>query len=332
MGITVAVAGASGYAGGELLRLLQRHPDLELGAVTAGSSTGRQVTDVHPQLRSLAGQAFVSTDLGSLARADAVLLALPHGRSGALAAHLPATLPVVDLGADHRLADPAQWARFYEGDYAGTWAYGVPELNRAALAGNPRIAGAGCHATAVELALVPLLRRGLVEPADLTAVSVTGTSGAGRTTSSAFTSAQVMGDAAAYKVGRHQHLAEILQTLGPDATLSFTPVLAPMPRGILATCTARTTATAAQLSAALHEHYDHEPFVDVVDDPPHTGATLGSNGAQVFATVDASAGRAVVVVALDNLVKGAAGQAIQCLNLALGLDETAGLSADGVWP
>ena len=332
MGITVAVAGASGYAGGELLRLLQAHPDLEPGPLAAGESAGRPVTDLHPQLRSYAGRSFVATDAETLAGADAVLLALPHGRSAALAAQLPASLPVVDLGADHRLTDPAQWARFYDGEHAGTWAYGVPELNRPALTGNPRIAGAGCHATAVELALAPLLRRGLVEPADLTAVSVTGTSGAGRTASAAFTGAQVMGDVSAYKVGRHQHLAEILQLLGPDATLSFTPVLAPMPRGILATCTARTAAGAEELTAALHDQYDGEPFVDVVDVPPHTGATLGGNGAQVYAAVDVSAGRAVVVVALDNLVKGAAGQAIQCLNLALGLDETAGLSADGVWP
>jgi N-acetyl-gamma-glutamyl-phosphate reductase len=332
VGITVAVAGASGYAGGELLRLLLGHPDLELGPLTAGDSAGRAVTDLHPQLRSLAGRTFVPTDAETLARADAVLLAVPHGHSGALAAQLPGSLPVVDLGADHRLADPEQWQRFYRGPHAGTWAYGVPELNRAALAGNPRIAGAGCHATAVGLALAPLIGRNLLEPADLTALSVTGTSGAGRTASAAFTSAQVMGDATAYAVGSHQHLAEILQLLGPAATLSFTPVLAPMPRGILATCTARTTASADALNRALHEQYDAEPFVEVLESPPHTGATLGGNGAQIFATVDVSAGRAVVVTALDNLVKGAAGQAVQCLNLALGLAETAGLSADGVWP
>ncbi len=332
MGLTVAIAGASGYAGGELLRILGGHPELEVGPMTAGESAGLAVTDVHPQLRSLAGRTFAATDAATLRQADAVLLALPHGRSGALAAQLPPSMPVVDLGADHRLADARQWGRFYAGDHAGHWAYGIPELRRPVLAGNPRIAGAGCHATAILLGLAPLVGTGLVEAADLSVVSVTGTSGAGRTTSPAFTSAQVMGDAAAYKVGAHQHLAEILQELGPAATMSLTPVLAPMPRGILATCTARTSATAAQLQQALHERYDTEPFVDVVDAPPHTGATLGGNGAQVFATVDVSAGRAVVVVALDNLVKGAAGQAVQCLNLALGLDETAGLDADGVWP
>jgi N-acetyl-gamma-glutamyl-phosphate reductase len=336
MGVTVGVAGASGYAGGELLRLLLAHPDVEIGPLAAGESAGRPVTDLHPQLRSLAGRTFLATDPAALAEADAVLLALPHGRSAPLAAMLPPALPVIDLGADHRLQDAAAWETYFDGPHAAPWPYGVPELpgQRAVLRGAPRIAGAGCHATAIELALAPLLAAGLVEPADLTVVSVTGTSGAGRGASAAFTSAQVMGDAAAYKVGRHQHVAEVLQALGPRATMSLTPVLAPMPRGILATCTGRTNATEAALQQALHAAYDHEPFITVLEGDawPHTGATLGGNGVQLRATVDSSAGRAVVVAALDNLGKGAAGQALQCLNLALGLVETAGLSADGVWP
>jgi N-acetyl-gamma-glutamyl-phosphate reductase len=340
MGMTVAVAGASGYAGGELLRLLLGHPGLDLGPLTAGDSAGRDVTELHPQLRSLAGRTFVATEPETLREADAVLLALPHGRSAAIAAALPATTTVVDLGADHRLVDPAMWARYYDGDHAGTWAYGVPELpgQRAQLADNARIAGAGCHATAIELALAPLLAAHLVEPQDLTVVSVTGTSGAGRTSNHAFTSAQVMGDVAAYKVGAHQHTAEVVQALskaaGDDVTISFTPVLAPMPRGILATCTARTDADEATLRAALDAAYWDEPFVDLLEPgiQPHTGATLGGNSVQVQVTKDDSAGRAIVTSALDNLVKGAAGQAIQCLNLALGLDEVLGLTADGVWP
>lgn len=340
MGVTVAIAGASGYAGGELLRLVAAHPDLELGPLAAGESAGKAVTEIHPQLRSLAEHSFVATDAATLGRADAVLLALPHGHSAAVAAQLPASLPVVDLGADHRLRDASRWAQYYGGEHAGAWAYGLPELpgQRPLLAGVTRIAGAGCHATAVLLALAPLLAARLVEPADLAVVSVTGTSGAGRGANASFTSAQVMGDLAAYKVGRHQHGAEILQALGDaageDVTLSLTPVLAPLPRGILATCMARTAATAEALRQALDAAYWDEPFVDLLPDgvQPHTGATLGGNGAQLQVTVDDSAGRAVVTCALDNLVKGAAGQAVQCLNLALGLDETAGLSAEGVWP
>jgi N-acetyl-gamma-glutamyl-phosphate reductase len=340
MGVTVAVAGASGYAGGELLRLLAGHPGLDLGPLAAGESAGKIVTDVHPQLRSLADHTFVPTDTATLGQADAVLLALPHGHSAAFAAQLPASLPVIDLGADHRLRDPARWTEYYGGDHAGAWAYGLPELpgQRSSLTAAARIACAGCHATAVNLALAPLLAGRLIEPVDLAVVSVTGTSGAGRAASAAFTSAQVMGDVTAYKVGRHQHTAEILQALGDaggeDVTLSFTPVLAPLPRGILATCTARTSASAATLRQALDAAYWNEPFVDVLPDgvQPHTGATLGGNGVQLQVIVDDSAGRAVVTCALDNLVKGAAGQAIQCLNLALGLDETTGLTTEGVWP
>ncbi|HEX7355988.1 MAG TPA: N-acetyl-gamma-glutamyl-phosphate reductase, partial [Mycobacteriales bacterium] len=324
MGVTVAVAGASGYAGGELLRLVAGHPALELGPLAAGESAGRPVTDLHPQLRSLAGRTFVATDAATLSQADAVLLALPHGHSAAVAAQLPASVPVVDLGADHRLRDAASWERYYGGAHAEPWAYGLPELpgQRARLAGASRIAGAGCHSSAVLLALAPLLAAGLVESTDLAVVSITGTSGAGRGASAAFTSAQVMGDVAAYKVGRHQHSAEILQALGDTCdqpvSISFTPVLAPLPRGILATCTARTTASEGTLRECLDAAYGHEPFVDVLPagTQPHTGATLGGNGAQLQVTVDDSAGRAVVTCALDNLVKGAAGQAIQCLNLA----------------
>lgn len=334
MGVTVAVAGASGYAGGELLRLLLAHPEIELGPLTAGESAGRAVTDLHPQLRALADRSFAATDPALLGAADAVLLALPHGRSAAVAAQLPLTVPIVDLGADHRLVEAAMWARYYPGEHAAAWAYGLPELagQRAQLAGNRRVAAAGCHATAVLLALAPLVAAGLVEPADLTVASVTGTSGAGR--SAGLESAGVMADATAYKVGRHQHTAEILQALGPDASLSLTPVLAPMPRGILATCTARPRAGETALRQALEAAYADEPFVDLLQTgvQPHTGATLGGNGAQLQLTLDDSAGRIVVTCALDNLGKGAAGQALQCLNLALGLPETTGLTADGTWP
>jgi N-acetyl-gamma-glutamyl-phosphate reductase len=340
MGVTVAIAGASGYAGGELIRLLAGHPEVTLGPLAAASSAGQSVVALHPQLIAYADRTFVATDPKVLAEADVVLLALPHGTSAAVVAELPARLPVIDLGADFRLVEAAVWDKYYGGTYAGSWPYGLPELpgQREQLAGAHRIAVPGCHATAVELALAPLLRAGLVEATDITAVSVTGTSGAGRTNKVEFTSAQIMGDVSAYKVGRHQHSGEILQGLsaaaGSPASISFTPVLAPMPRGILATVTATTTATQAQLRDVLDAAYADEPFVHLLAEGswPHTGATLGSNSCHLQVTVDDSAGRVTVISALDNLVKGAAGQAIQCLNLALGFDETAGLPVNGIAP
>jgi len=338
MGLTAAVAGASGYAGGELLRLLLDHPDLEVGPVAAGSAAGRPVTELHPHLPQLAGAVFAETTAGVLAAADLVFLALPHGQSAALAAALPDDLPVVDLGADHRLASAADWERFYDTPYAGEWPYGLPELFRAQLAGAVRIAGPGCNATAMTLALGPLLEAGLVEPQDLVTTTISGTSGAGRGLSPNLLASEVMGSTSAYKVAAHRHTPEVRQSLGrlagAEVTLSYTPTLAPMPRGILATCTARTTADEAALRAALHARYDDEPFVHVLPEGrwPVTAATVGSNACQLQVAVDADAGRAVVVAVLDNLGKGAAGQALQCANLALGLPETAGLSASGVAP
>jgi N-acetyl-gamma-glutamyl-phosphate reductase len=342
VGRTIAVAGASGYAGGELLRLVLGHPGLGLGAVAARTAAGRPVTALHPQLPQLAGQVFAATEPGPLAEADLLFLALPHGESAALVAQLPAELPVVDLGADFRLGSAAAWSAYYSGEHAGTWPYGLPELPgaRAALAGAARVANPGCYATAISVALAPLLAAGLVEPSDVVVVAASGTSGAGRSVQPHLLASEVMGSMSPYKVGgTHQHTPEIEQALtaaaGTDVTLSFTPVLAPMPRGILATCTARLAGTTeAQLRGALHAAYDGEPFVHVlpVGAWPATAATAGSNSVHLQVAADPHSGRAVVVAALDNLVKGAAGQAVQNANLVLGLDETAGLPLNGTAP
>jgi N-acetyl-gamma-glutamyl-phosphate reductase len=343
MGQRVSVAGASGYAGGELLRLLLGHPSLELGAVCGGSSAGAPVTDLHPHLVELIGTSFAATDAETLGDADLAFLALPHGESARLAAALVAGgTTVIDLGADHRLADPAAWQRWYAGPHAGAWPYGLPELPgaRQALSGSDRVAVPGCYPTAVSLALAPLLAAGLVEPDDLVVVAASGTSGAGRAAKASLLGTEVMGDLTAYKVTSHQHTPEIVQALshaaGTPVSLSFTTVLAPMPRGILATSTATLKAgvTTADLRDALQAAYGTEPFVHVLPEGrwPHTAATIGSNSCHVQVAADHDARRAVVVSALDNLGKGAAGQAVQCANLALGLPETTGLPVNGVAP
>jgi len=344
MGLQVGVAGASGYAGGELLRLIAGHPHLETGALTAHGSAGALLGDVHPHLVSLADRRLVATDPAALADADLVFLALPHGQSAALAAALPPDLPVVDLGADFRLADAAAWDRYYGGPHAGTWTYGLPELPgaRAAIAASRRVANTGCYAATITLALAPLIAAGVVDPDDVVVVAASGTSGAGKAPKPNLLASEVLGDLSPYKVGTHQHTPEIKQASGAHS-LSFTPVLAPMPRGILATVTARPApgggaaaggGAAESVREVLARAYADEPFVHVLPAGrwPHTGATLGSNSCHLQATVDADSGRVIVVSALDNLGKGAAGQAVQCANLMLGLPETAGLSANGVQP
>lgn len=352
MGLLAAVAGASGYAGGELLRLLVAHPDLEVGPVSAAGNAGRAIGEVHPQLVSLADRPLLALtgesgadvpEGGAFDGADVVFLALPHGASAAVVATLPPDAVVVDLGADFRLTDPAAWERFYGGSHAGTWTYGLPELPdaRDAIRAVRRVANPGCYPTATTLALAPLLAAGVIEPADLVVVAASGTSGAGRSAKPHLLGSEVMGDLSPYKVGgTHQHIAEITQQLsvaaGEKVTLSFTPVVAPMPRGILATCTGRLAAGIAPASAraALTAAYADEPFVTVLpaEQWPHTAATAGSNSCHLQVAVDEDAGRVVVVAAIDNLGKGAAGQALQNANLMLGLPETAGLSADGFAP
>jgi N-acetyl-gamma-glutamyl-phosphate reductase len=333
MGIRVAVAGASGYAGGELLRLLAGHPEFDLVAATAHSQAGAHVSAVHPQLVGL-DLTLSATDAAGLADADLVFLALPHGQSAALAAQLPAGTKIVDLGADFRLRDAELWRRYYGGEHAGTWTYGLPELpgQRELIATAERVANTGCYAATVTLALAPLIASGLADPADVVVVASSGTSGAGRSATVNLLASEVLGDLSPYKVGAHQHVPEIKQATGATS-LSMTPVLAPMPRGILATVTARFKGT-GNPREVLAQAYANEAFVHVLPEGqwPHTAATVGSNSCHLQATVDVDSGRIVVLSALDNLGKGAAGQAVQCANLMFGLPETMGLSLFGVAP
>ncbi|GLZ75223.1 N-acetyl-gamma-glutamyl-phosphate reductase [Actinorhabdospora filicis] len=338
MGTRVAIAGASGYAGGELLRLLVAHPEFELGAVTAHSQAGAPVTSVHPHLATLAGRNFDAATPAALGDADLVFLALPHGESAAVAASLPAHVKVVDLGADHRLTDAAAWTAYYGGEHAGAWTYGLPELpgQREKIAAATHVAATGCYVVASTLALRPLIDAGLADPADVVIVAASGTSGAGRTAKAHLMGSEVMGDVSAYKVGAHQHTPEIKQATGATS-LCFTPVLAPLPRGILSTVTARPLRpglSSDEVRQALQAAYADEPFVHVLPEGrwPRTASTFGTNSAHLQATVDLDAGRITAVAAIDNLGKGAAGQAVQCANLMLGLPETTGLAINGVAP
>jgi len=337
MGVRVAVAGASGYAGGELLRLIVGHPELEIVAATAHANAGAPVGSVHQHLVGL-DLSFTATDPSVLAGADLVFLALPHGESGAVAAQLPPEVRVVDLGADHRLRDPADWARYYDGPHAGTWTYGLPELpgQREQIAASTRVAATGCYAVATILALAPLIGEGLARPDDVVVVAASGTTGAGRSLKNYLLASEAGNDMSAYKAGAHQHTAEMKQASGARS-LSFTPMLAPMPRGILATVTSPPVepGTSTQdIRDVLTKRYQGETFVRVLPDDmwPRTKATLGTNACHLQGRVDGDSGRLLVVSAIDNLGKGAAGQAVQCANLMLGLPEAAGLSTVGVHP
>ncbi|BBY10499.1 N-acetyl-gamma-glutamyl-phosphate reductase [Mycobacterium marseillense] len=343
--IKVAVAGASGYAGGEILRLLLGHPAyaqgrLSIGALTAATSAGSTLAEHHPHLTPLAQRVVEPTEPAVLAGHDVVFLGLPHGHSAALASQLGPDTVIIDCGADFRLTDAAVWERFYGSPHAGSWPYGLPELPgaRERLRGTRRIAVPGCYPTAALLALLPAVASDLIEPA-VTVVAVSGTSGAGRAANTDLLGAEVIGSARAYNIaGAHRHTPEIAQGLGAvtgrDVTVSFTPVLIPTSRGILATCTARTRASLPQLREAYEKAYDTEPFIYLMPEGqlPRTGAVIGSNAAHIAVAVDEAAQTFVAIAAIDNLVKGTAGAAVQSMNLALGWPETEGLSVIGVAP
>ena len=341
----VAVAGASGYAGGEVLRLLLGHPEVEIGALTGHSNAGESLGALQPHLVPLADRVLEKTDVETLSGHDVVFLALPHGQSGELAAQLGEDVVVIDCGADYRLTDPDAWEQFYGGEHAGSWPYGLPELpgQRELLAGATRIAVPGCYPTISTLAMVPAVAAGLVEP-DVVVVAASGTSGAGKAAKAHLLGSEVMGNASAYGVGGvHRHTPEIVQNLSAlvdgTVTVSFTPLLVPMPRGILATASAPLAAGSRDLTA--DEAYDvyskafaDEPFIHLLPPGqwPQTKSVHGSNVVHLQVTVDEAAGRLVAVGAVDNLAKGTGGAAVQCMNLALGLDETLGLTTVGIAP
>ena len=366
---TAAVAGATGYAGGEVLRLLAAHPGIEIGALTAGSSAGTVLGRHHPHLIALADRPIEPTDVERLADHDIVVLALPHGASGEITAALEAraasagrTPLLVDCGADHRLTDPAAWRAFYGTEHAGAWTYGMPELlhdgerearaQRGLLAATGRIAVPGCNVTAVTLAAQPGVAAGLIDTGRVTAVLAVGYSGAGKALKPHLTAAEALGVARPYAVGGvHRHIPEIVQNLEvagarPGAVrLSFTPVLVPMSRGILATVTAPVAEAVLGaehpgevLRSAWERAYggpgEGEALIHLLPEGvwPTTGAVAGSGLATVQVAYDRAAGVAVMMCAIDNLGKGTASAAVQCLNLALGLGETTGVVTEGVAP
>ena len=344
MSLRVGVAGATGYAGGELLRLLVGHPDVEIGAVTAGASAGTRLGEHHPHLLPLADRVVTATTAGELADHDVVFLALPHGASAGVAAQLPASTLVIDCGADFRLRDAQAWQDFYGSAHAGTWAYGLPELpgQRAVLNNAQHVAVPGCYPTSATLALLPAITHRLTAADDVVIVAASGPSGAGRALKPHLLGAELMGSASAYGVGGgHRHTPELLQNFAAcgaeQPRVSFTPVLVPMSRGILATCTAPVTdpsLTTEQAYAAYAESFAPEPFVHLLPPGqwPQTQSVLGSNAVHIQVAVDPRAGRLIAVAALDNLTKGTAGGAVQCLNIVRGLPEATGLTTVGVAP
>ena len=342
----VAVAGASGYVGGELLRMIAKHPQLQLKTVTANSNAGEKVSALHPNLVSFADLVLQPTTAEVLAGHDIIFLALPHTKSAEVAQWLSEDTLVLDCGADFRLENSSDWKKYYGTEHAGTWAYGMPELpiakggkQRDRLIGVKRIAVPGCNVTAITLGLAPLASRKLIDLESVVSVLSVGTSGAGRAAKVDLLASEILTDASAYGVGGvHRHTPEIEQNLrnasGQPARVSFTPVLVPMTRGILAVNTADSSSSVEELHAALTEVYAGEKFMRVlpIGELPHTSSTLGVNTCHIAVAFDAHAGKAVVVSAIDNLVKGTAGAAIQSMNIALGLNESLGLEVDGVQP
>ena len=333
------VIGASGYAGGELLQLLATHPHLLVTQVSAHSNAGELITSVHPHLNTYQNQKFVAIEEVNFDQGDVVFIALPHGQSASVVRNIPSRTKVIDLGADFRLSDSAQWDKYYDGEHAGVWTYGLPEIpgQREKISKSVQVSNPGCYATSIITGLLPALD--FIDVSDVVVVAASGTTGAGRSAKINLIASEVMGSLTSYKFGGiHQHTPEVEQELsyvsGKNVKISFTPILAPMPRGILSTISARlnTSLSTDQVNALYAKFYEADYFVDVlqVGQLPKTGSLTGSNKIQVQVAVDEHVQRLVISVALDNLGKGAASQAIQNANLMCGFHEGAGLSTDGL--
>ena len=333
-----AVVGASGYAGGELLRLLSNHPKFKLSYIAAGSNAGEPITNLHPQLTNFAGRNFEETEIAKINNSDLVFIALPHGESAKLISQIDPKVKVVDLGADFRLVDGKKWEKYYGGKHAGSWVYALPELvDHKLISSANKVANPGCYATAIALSIAPALS--LINAEDIVVVAASGTTGAGRSAKVNLLGSEVMNNLTSYKFGGiHQHTPEIEQILSSisreSVKISFTPVLAPMPRGILATVTAQLTqqSSAEQIREIYQSFYSGSKFVKVlpVGSMPMTSAVLGTNNAQIQIAVDEHVNRLLISAVIDNLGKGAAGQAIQNANLMCDLAEDAGLEILGV--
>lgn len=335
----IGVVGASGYAGGELLRLLAFHPHFEVGAITAHSNAGEQITAIHPQLQSYAGKKFSSFTPADFVNSDLIFLALPHGESAKIIAQLPTSAKIVDLGADYRLESAEKWTKYYGGDYAGAWSYGLADIEpfKSLISQSTKVANPGCYATSIALGAAPATS--IADLTDVVVVAASGTTGAGRSAKINLIASEVAGSLTSYKFGgAHQHTPEIEQALskvsGSEVKISFTPILAPMPRGILSTITAKLNKklSTQEVHALYTDFFTDSHFVTVlpIGAMPKTAALTGSNHVQIQVAVDEHTSRLVVSVAIDNLGKGAAAQAIQNANLMCGLDEAAGLRFDGL--
>ncbi|MGI9171651.1 MAG: N-acetyl-gamma-glutamyl-phosphate reductase [Candidatus Nanopelagicus sp.] len=336
--MNIGVIGASGYAGGELLRLLSAHTNFKLTYISANTNAGELITSVHPQLFGFGTQRFSSLDIAEINKCDLVFLALPHGESGKIVKEIKSGIKIVDLGADFRLKSEGKWEQYYSGSYAGVWTYGMPELmDHQVISGATKVANPGCYATAIALSIAPALN--FIDSTDITVVAASGTTGAGRSAKINLIGSEVMNNLSSYKfAGVHQHTPEIEQILEElakkEVKISFTPILAPMPRGILATTTARLSEskTTEEIRKDFIEFYKNSRFVRILDDEflPNTSAVLGTNHALIQVAIDPHVNRIVVSTVIDNLGKGAAGQAIQNANLMCGLPEDSGLTLMGV--
>ena len=335
------IIGASGYSGGELLRLLSTHPEFKTSYISAHSNAGELITSIHPHLTSYGDERFSAMDLDAINKCDLVFLALPHGESAKVISNIKPGIKVVDLGADFRLHSSEKWSTYYGGEHAGTWVYGLPELPgyREKISQSTRVANPGCYATSVELGVAPAIHSKLIYSEDIVVVAASGTTGAGRSAKINLLGSEVMNSLTSYKFGGvHQHTPEIEENLaaihGEQVGISFTPILAPMPRGILSTITAKLSngVSIKEVREAYLSLYKDEPFVTVLPESqlPRTASVVGSNAVHIQVAVDRHTNRLIVSVAIDNLGKGASSQAIQNANLISGLSETAGLSAIGV--